>query len=137
MRTWGRPELKAPEKFTAIAHELAPSVPERVRELFLVGIGALPGAWDLASVALEKYDARPLDPAPYLAQLTGRVDLVHGADDDVIPYTQSLALAHQLAHADVRIHITGMYGHTGAQRPPLSAAVKELVTMVRALRAMS
>jgi hypothetical protein len=27
-----------------------------------------------------------------------------------------------------------MYGHTGAQRPPLSAAVKELATMLRVLR---
>ena len=136
-RTWGRPELKARERFTAIAEELAPSVPASVRELFLVGIGARPGAWDIASAALEKYDARPLDPAPYLARVTGRVDLVHGADDDVIPYEQSHALAKQLVNATVGVHITGMYGHTGAQRPPLSAAARELATMLRVLRILS
>jgi pimeloyl-ACP methyl ester carboxylesterase len=133
-QTWGRPEMKARERFVAVAEALAPSVPEAARELFLVGVGVLPGAWDLASVALEKYDAGPLDPAPHLARLTARVALVHGADDDVIPYTQSLALAKQLVHVDARVHITGMYGHTGAQRPPLSAALSELATMLRVLR---
>jgi len=136
-RTWGRPEMKARERFTRIAEELAPSVPEAVRELFLVGIGVVPGAWDLASAALAKYDARALDPAPYLPRITGRVDLVHGADDDVIPYEQSHALARQLVNANVAVHITGMYGHTGAQRPPLSAAARELATMLRVLRVMS
>jgi len=62
---------------------------------------------------------------------------VHGADDDVIPYQQSQALAALLPNADVHVHITGMYGHTGAQRPPLRVLARELVTMVRALRAMS
>jgi pimeloyl-ACP methyl ester carboxylesterase len=136
-RTWGRPEMKARDRFTAVAEALAPDVPEAARELFLIGIGVTPGAWDLADAALARFDASALDPAPYLAGVHCRVDLVHGTDDDVIPYTQSLALAAQLAHTDVRVHVTGMYGHTGAQRPPLSAAVKELVTMVRVLRAMS
>jgi pimeloyl-ACP methyl ester carboxylesterase len=136
-RTWGRPEMKARERFCAIAEELAPNVPASVRELFLVGIGVTPGAWDLASAALEKYDARPLDPSPYLARVTGRVDLVHGADDDVIPYEQSHALAKQLVHAKVGVHVTGMYGHTGSQRPPLSAAARELATMLRVLRILS
>lgn len=136
-RTWGRPEMKARERFTAIAEELAPRVPDSVRELFLVGIGVQPGAWDLASAALEKYDARALDPAPYLARVTGRVDLVHGADDDVIPYEQSHALAKQLVNADAGVHVTGMYGHTGSQRPPMSAAANELLTMLRILRVLS
>ena len=56
-RTWGRPELKAREKFVAIAEELAPELPASIRELFLVGIGAREGAWDLASVALERSTA--------------------------------------------------------------------------------
>ena len=135
--TWGRPEMKARDRYLAIAERLAPEVPEPVRELFLVGIGVVPGAWDLASAALAKYDARALDPAPYLPRITGRVDLVHGADDDVIPYEQSHALARQLVNANVAVHITGMYGHTGAQRPPLSAAARELATMLRVLRVMS
>jgi pimeloyl-ACP methyl ester carboxylesterase len=136
-RTWGRPEMKAREQFTQVAEEIAPRVPPELRELFLVGIGVIPGAWELASEKLVTYDARPLDPAPYLARVTGRVDLVHGADDDVIPYDESHALAKQLVNATVGVHITGMYGHTGAQRPPLSAAARELATMLRVLRILS
>ena len=58
-------------------------------------------------------------------------------DDDVIPFEQSHALAAQLTNADVRVHITGLYGHTGAQRPALTALGKELITMIRVLRVLS
>ena len=136
-RTWGRPEMKAREKYVAIAEELAPSVPASVRELFLIGIGARPGAWELAAAALERFDATQLDPTPYLPRIKNRVELVHGIDDDVIPFEQSHVLASRLTAADVRVHITGLYGHTGAQRPPLAALGKELITMIRVLRVLS
>ena len=136
-RTWGRPEMKARERFVAIAEELAPEVPASVRELFLVGIGARPGAWELAVPALVDFDATALDPAPYLPRVRCRVDLVHGVDDDVIPFEQSHALAKLLVNADVHTHVTGLYGHTGAQRPPLGALAKELATMVRVLRVLA
>lgn len=136
-QTWGRPELKQGRRFAAIAEELAPTVPPAVRALFLVGAGARPGAAELALPALARLDAHPLDPAPYLPRVTGRVDLVHGVDDDVIPLEHSGALAAGLVHADVRVHLTGMYGHTGASRPPLSAAARELVTLVRVLRVLA
>ncbi len=136
-RTWGRPELKARERFVAIAEELAPEVPASVRELFLVGIGAVPGAWDLAVPALEHFDGTALDPSPYLPRVTTRVDLVHGVDDDVIPYEQSHELAKRLVNAKVGVHITGLYGHTGARRPPLGTLAKELATMVRVLRVLA
>ncbi|HEY5928373.1 MAG TPA: hypothetical protein VIV11_42095 [Kofleriaceae bacterium] len=136
-RTWGRPEMKARERFVAIADELAPDVPTAVRELFLIGIGARPGATELATAALAKFDARALDPTPYLPRITNRVELVHGMDDDVIPFEQSHVLASRLVNADVRVHITGLYGHTGAQRPALSALGKELITMIRVLRVLS
>jgi pimeloyl-ACP methyl ester carboxylesterase len=136
-RTWGRPELKAREKFVAIAEELAPELPVSIRELFLIGIGAREGAWEIAEPALQLFDASQLDPSPYLPQVRNRVDLVHGVDDDVIPYEQSHDLAARLVNADVRVHITGLYGHTGAQRPPLGALAKELATMVRVLRVMA
>jgi pimeloyl-ACP methyl ester carboxylesterase len=136
-RTWGRPEMKVDRKFVEVAEQLAPEVPERVRELFLIGIGARPGATELATPALAKFDARALDPSPYLPRITNRVELVHGVDDDVIPFEQSQVLASQLTHADVRVHITGLYGHTGARRPPLTALGKELITMARVLRVLA
>jgi pimeloyl-ACP methyl ester carboxylesterase len=136
-RTWGRAELKLDRRFAAIAEELLPTVPPAVRELFLVGTGARPGAAPLALAALARFDARPLDPAPYLPRITGRVDLVHGVDDDVIPFEHAHALAAGLVNADVRVHLTGMYGHTGSSRPPLAAATRELATLVRVLRLLA
>jgi pimeloyl-ACP methyl ester carboxylesterase len=136
-RTWGRPEMKIDRAFVAVAEALAPDVPASIRELFLVGIGVTPGAWDLAVPALEKFDASALDPSPYLPRVTCRVDLVHGVDDDVIPFEQSHVLAGWLVNADVHTHITGMYGHTGAQRPPLTTLARELATMIRVLRVLA
>ncbi len=136
-RTWGRPECKARARYVAIAEELAPTVPPHLRELFLVGIGALPGARALAEPAIRKLDSRPLDPTPYLAHIRGRVDLVHGTDDDVIPFEQSHALAAKLVHADARVHVTGLYDHTGSALPRPSAIVRELRTMLAILDVLS
>lgn len=136
-RTWGRPEMKARARYVAIAEELAPEVPESVRELFLVGIGARPGAAELAEAALDRFDARALDPMPYLAAIRCRVDLVHGTDDDVIPFAQSQQLATGLVNADARVHITGLYNHTGSAMPRPAALARELATMLRVLRALA
>jgi pimeloyl-ACP methyl ester carboxylesterase len=133
-RTWGRPEMKAPARFSAIADELAAEVPASGRELFHVGIGTRPGAATLVRDALTRFVSADLDPSPYLPRIRGRVDLVHGTDDDVIPFEHSLALAARLRAADVRVHITGLYGHTGAQTPTRSALARELATMLRVLR---
>lgn len=134
-RTWGRPEMKARERYTAVAAAL--EVPAHVRALFEIGVGVAPGAAPLALDALTRFDGRALDPAPYLPRISGRVDLVHGTDDDVIPFEHSHELADRLVNADVHTHITGLYGHTGAQTPRLSALATELVTMVRVLRAFA
>ena len=135
-RVWGRPEMKAPERYLAVAEELAPAVPAGVRELFLIGVGARPGAWELVKPALARADRRDLDPRPLLDRITGRVDLVHGTDDDVIPFQHAHALAAGLANADVRVHITGLYGHTGAGFGRLAALPRELATMFRVLFAL-
>ena len=134
-RTWGRPEMKAPAAHLAIAGALAPTVPAAVRELFLAGIR--PGAWPLVAPALVRADRRDLDPKPLLARVTGRVDLVHGTDDDVIPVSHVHALAAGLVNADVRVHVTGLYGHTGAGFGKLAALPRELLTMVRVLRVLA
>jgi len=136
-QTWGRPEMKARDRYTAVAEAMAPSIPLAIRELFLVGVGVVPGAHELALAALAQFDARALDPKPYLSRITGRVELVHGIDDDVIPYESSHALAAALTAADVRVHVTGMYGHTGAAAPRLAGAARELVTMLRVLRILT
>jgi pimeloyl-ACP methyl ester carboxylesterase len=134
-QTWGRPEMKAPERYLAIAEALAPSVPAGARELFLAGIR--PGAWPIAEPALALADRRDLEPSRFLARVRGRVDLVHGADDDVIPVDHAHRLAAGLVSADVRVHVTGLYGHTGAGFGKLAALPRELATMVRVLRVLA
>jgi pimeloyl-ACP methyl ester carboxylesterase len=138
-RTWGRPELKARERFTAIAHELAPAVPAGVRDLFLVGIGVSPGAVELVTPAIARASAgaAALDVRRFLPLVRGRVDIIHGRDDDVIPFEQAEVLAAGLTHAQVRVHLTGLYAHTGGTRPSLASARSELATMARIIRLLA
>ena len=51
---------------------------------------------------------------PHIERVACPTVLVHGRDDDVIPFEESQALARGLSarHADVTLHLTGMYGHT-------------------------
>jgi pimeloyl-ACP methyl ester carboxylesterase len=139
--TWGKAELKVGTAFVPIAEAIAKDVPANIRELFLVGVGARPGAAPLALEALSRFDDRELDPRPYLARITSRVDLVHGVDDDVVPWEHSRALANLMPNADARVHITGMYGHSGTTNASAlmqSATVaREVLTLLRVLRAMS
>jgi len=60
--------------------------------------------------------------------------LVHGRSDDVIPYFESVKLAAALPGSMLRgLHLTGMYGHTGAETPGPAAAAREAATMLRML----
>ena len=136
-RVWGRMELKVEGRYLAHGAELEPGVPAGIRDLYRIGIGLDPGAWPLVEAALPAATAitAPLDPTPYLSRVTCRVELVHGADDDVIPFEHSHVLAAGLVNA--RVHVTGLYGHTGASFGKLLALPKELVTMVRVLRVLA
>jgi pimeloyl-ACP methyl ester carboxylesterase len=136
-RVWGRMEMKQDGRYLLAAREVRAGVPAGVVDLYDIGTGLAPGAHTLVQHALLTFDARELDPTQYLARITSRVDLVHGADDDVIPFEHSHALAKAMPNADVRVHITGMYGHTGSQTPKLVTASRELWTMLKILRVLS
>ena len=134
--TWGRPEMKAPERWRPAAAALALTLPPAERLLFLQGCGAEPGGLPKVEAALA---ARPepawLDPRPHLSRLRGPCYLVHGADDDVIPPTELAALQAAVpARALAGAWLTGLYGHTG--RGP-SAGWAELRAMGAILRALS
>ena len=56
-----------------------------------------------------------------LGRLEGRCILVHGLDDDIIPYTESLALAEALSGCQVELHLLqGLY-HVDHQLSGLDA----------------
>ena len=130
-RTWGRPELKEPALGSPRSQRSWPRAsPEHLRELFLIGIGARAPAPKGARLprARQVRRSRQARSADLTSRsIRGRVDLVHGADDDVIPFEQTHALAAGLTHADVRTHITGLYGHTGSV--PSDAARRSLREM--------
>ncbi len=142
-RTWGRPELKHPDRHAAVAADLAAALPAALRDPFLRGCGCAPGALDWALGALDASDARHawLDPRPLLPRVATPTWVVHGAEDDVIPVTHAAALAAALPPAArARALVTGLYAHTGqaglagyARKAPLLA--REVRTLLAILSA--
>ncbi len=135
-RTWGRAEFKARGARDPIAHELARGLRPEDRELFLLGCGLREGGeTHLASVAAKLDEVYAFtDPRPHLARTRAPVAIIHGRDDDVIPWFEAerLEAALPVGHA-VRTLVTGLYGHTGSARPSPSAVAEELATMLRVI----
>ena len=136
--TWGKPEMKLDGAWQVVARTIADDLPAGLRRIFSLGCGLAPGALDVAKAALARSGAERdwLDPRPYMADIQCPVVIVHGADDDVIPYTQAQVLADALPPASrAGVFISGMYGHTGKARG--GAALQELQTMLGMLKALA
>jgi pimeloyl-ACP methyl ester carboxylesterase len=115
--TWGRPELKDPARYRPIARGLAEALPEEQRALFLAGCDAAPGgeAAGLSALRASADSFAFLDPRPHLSAMTCPVHIVHGRDDDVIPFTEAEKIRHALPDAvRARVWLTGLYAHTGS-----------------------
>ncbi|HEU5056261.1 MAG TPA: hypothetical protein VFU21_07040, partial [Kofleriaceae bacterium] len=135
-RTWGRPEMRTPEeRWRQVARATAGELPDPLRPLFLAGCGAGPGGDPECLAALDRIDVGFLDPRPLLGAVRCPVEILHGVDDDVIPYTQAADLARGLP--DARVHLTGLYAHTGRGRLRLASAARELATFARLARLLS
>lgn len=135
-RTWGRMELKAPGKRDPHAHEIAATLPPALRSAFLRGCCLHEGALEWLESGLERAPARLsfMDPVPFARRARCDVILVHGKDDDVIPYVESIKLSREVPRDRLRnLHLTGLYGHTGAQRPTARAVVDEVTTLMKML----
>lgn len=138
-RTWGRQDLRPSDKRTPIAEALAGDLPEAVRELFMIGCGLRAGGAALLEVGLARAGEHFAftDPSRHLDRIATPVVIGHGRDDDVIPYSEAhkLALALPIGHRH-RVHVTGMYGHTGSALPGpgvLASEAKELMDVLYAL----
>ena len=130
--TWGRAEMKAHERWTKVAREIGDRLAGEERAFFLLGCGALGGGVARCEAALrtagDAFDW--LDPRPLLSGIRCPVYLVHGRDDDVIPYTEAAKLhAAMPKGARVTTLLTGMYAHTG------KAGIAQLATLGPALAA--
>ena len=114
--TWGRPEMKAHERWSKVAREIGDRLAGEERAFFLLGCGSLGGGIARCEAALraagDAFDW--LDPRPLLGGVRCPVYLVHGRDDDVIPYTEAAKLQRAMPEsARVTTLLTGMYAHTG------------------------
>jgi pimeloyl-ACP methyl ester carboxylesterase len=134
-RTWGRSEMKDPSRWQPVARAMAAELDDPIRPLFLAGCGAAPGCDDECLAALGRMDLAFADPRPSLADVRCPVHVLHGVDDDVIPHTQAAELARHLPRA--RVHLTGLYAHTGRGRVRIASLARELATFVRLLRLLS
>lgn len=137
--TWGRPEMKEGGRHVAVAEEIASLLDGAERTLFLQGCGVAPGGAERCLEALERSGARPwLDLAPHLVGIRAPVVLVHGIDDDVIPYEEMEALAQAMPEtAQVTTHLTGLFGHTDrAGVGSYATAVPRLAREARTLWSM-
>jgi hypothetical protein len=133
-RTWGRPEMKHEQRHVREALVVAEGLKGGMRDVFLLGCGAADGGVDVCHEALTCVDLSFTSPFVEAQRLRSRVMVVHGADDDVVAPTQAEAIRRVVApHAPVEVHVTGLYGHTGAQRPGLRGVAHELRTLGRVL----
>lgn len=110
-RTWGKPEMKPKEAHTPVARALAEGLPDA--ELFLQATGVAEGGVEIGLAALERGgpDFEYLDPRPWLSQVQVPVTVIHGREDDVIPFEHAERLASMAPRS--RHLVTGIYAHTG------------------------
>lgn len=137
--TWGDPAMKEPDRHGPIASAIAADLPDdRHRELFLQGCGLEAGTLALAEHALETAGSHMgwIDPAPHVSGIRAPVHIAHGADDDVIPYTDAHALVAMMPpDTHPALHLTGMYGHTG--HTGLLQLLADIPALIRELRTMA
>jgi pimeloyl-ACP methyl ester carboxylesterase len=145
-RTWGRPEMKVDGAWQRVAREEGGRLVDPAhRAVFELGCGLADGGLEAVDRALARAgDAISwLDPRPHLGTVTCPTWVVHGRDDDVIPWTHAALIGSALPPAaSPRVLVTGLYGHTG--RPGLlglmglvPAAAREIGAMVGILDAIA
>lgn len=135
--TWGREEMRQGERYFNVAREIRSELPTSVQSLFDTGVGLEGCDWEMLERGLKVGDYAYLDPREYLQSIHCPVHLVHGVDDDVIPFTQSERLHRLLQpHTDSTLYLTGLYGHT-AKANVSGGVVNEILTLGRLLKAIA
>ena len=132
--TWGQSELKQDDRLRPHAERIAQTLPEQLREPFLRGCCLSDGANGWLESGLERARERLmyLDGRDAARRARCKVVVVHGRDDDVIPFTESEKLAQCLAaDAFQALHLTGLYGHTATTSPSLAQLASEAATLAR------
>jgi pimeloyl-ACP methyl ester carboxylesterase len=135
-RTWGRAELKRLCAMAPIGEEIARTLPEPLRLPFLIGCGLRAGGRErvLAALARAQEAFSFSDTRSVLSAVKAPLVIVHGRDDDVIPWHEAVKLARAVPRGHPhRLLLTGFYGHTGA-RLPARAVAEEARTLLALAR---
>jgi pimeloyl-ACP methyl ester carboxylesterase len=135
--TWGRVHMKEKRNYAPVAEEIAETLPEDQRELFLQGCDVIPGGEERGLEALARGASHfeYLDPRPHLSTIRCPVTVVHGTDDDVIPFTEAEKIREALPSGiRARVYLTGMYAHTGGTG--LSSFLQKARVVPKELRSM-
>ena len=139
--TWQIDAMRTQAACNAKAQALAQEIPKDFHDIFLEGCGAAPGAAQRIRETLADESYAYLDTRPDFKNIQCPILIMHGTDDDVIPYTQLETLSAALPK---RVHqetyLTGLYGHSSqdgqAKSALIKAAIKELTTMKNMLAAI-
>lgn len=134
--TWGKMELKEGERRRAFAEPIAARLSPALRAPFLRGCCLAEGSHAWLESGLEAASARLsfLDATADASRARCPIALVHGRDDDVIPFVEAHKLERVMPASQHRAtHLTGLYGHTGSRGPELGqlgALAREGLTLV-------
>ncbi len=140
-RTWSRDgaiQDKHDGRHLKVGAEIAASLEGDAAHLFRVAARLEGNPLDVVDAVFERARERFafLDPTPLMGRIEAPVACVHGRDDDVIPWSESVAMARDLRNGSA--YITGLYGHTGrANGAAAGALVRELRAMAGVIDAMA
>ena len=138
-RTWGRMELKRPGARDPHVEAVAARLPAGERELLRKACGIVGGGRELVEEGLARAGSAFdfANPAPHLGAVEAPVTVVHGREDDVIPWVEAERLHASLPAGRAEVFLTGLYGHTGASLPRPREALREAATLLRILGRMA
>lgn len=130
-QTWGRLPMRDPATRRPIADAAATmhGLTDEERLLFLAGCGVADAeAFTRAALAQAGGPGAAFaDPRPALARMRVPVFVLHGRDDDVIPWTEAHAIrSHLPAQHPHALLFSGMHGHTGTQLPRPRDVAREI-----------
>ncbi|MEC9464934.1 MAG: hypothetical protein VX834_04065 [Myxococcota bacterium] len=137
--TWEQDSMRDLQSCLGVAKTISIDLPEECRLLFLIGCGVQPGADKLLREALEELDFSYLDVRPSFDRILCPIYLMHGRDDDVIPYTEVDVIRSALPKAlHCEIFLTGLYGHSKRDTQGVDGGgagkLREMAMMVRMLK---
>ncbi len=138
-RTWGKMELKRPGARDPVVDAVGAALPEAERRLLRVACGVEPGAERLVEEGLRRAGSAFdfADPEALLADTTTRITVVHGREDDVIPWVEAGKLHAAIPAGRGEVLVTGLYGHTGSALPRPREAIAEAATLLQILDRMA